>query len=252
MKLYEKSTADLMRDYLREHSEQIVYRPDEIVAWFKAKYPNLQSSTVKIHIGRMTTNYTARLHYKPKHPADDLFFRESNGILRKFDPAKDPKPIMTERDRDSVLEAGPLPPTDDADDDGAGLQFAQETHLRDFLQKNLERLESGLRIYTNEDGFPGVEFPIRNRRIDLLCEGKDGAFVVVELKLSRGAYSAVGQILTYMSWVRADLASGRAVRGILVAREMTDEVKAAVQESRAEIALFEYELDFKVKRAAPA
>ena len=54
-----------------------------------------------------------------------------------------------------------------------GLEFALEAHLRDFLARNLERIEPGLRLYSAGDRI-GIEFPIDGGRIDLLAIDGDG------------------------------------------------------------------------------
>src|SRR5437016_696806 len=46
------------------------------------------------------------------------------------------------------------------------LEFALEAHLRDFLARNLDRIEAGLRLYESSER-NGIEFPIEGGRIDL-------------------------------------------------------------------------------------
>lgn len=82
-------------------------------------------------------------------------------------------------------------------------QFALEAHLRDFLAKNLERVEPGLRLYSAGDQ-SGVEFPVQDGRIDLLGVDAQGKYVVIELKLSRGRNRTLGQILYGASGNRVD------------------------------------------------
>ena len=72
------------------------------------------------------------------------------------------------------------------EDEGGGeseqaLKFPFEDHLRDFLAKNLDRIETGLRLYSN-----GVEFRVDGGWIDLLAVDRDEKFVVIELKVSHG------------------------------------------------------------------
>ena len=74
------------------------------------------------------------------------------------------------------------------------LEFALEAHLRDFLAKNLDRVESGLRLYSTADS-DGVEFSVDGGRIDLLAVDRAGRFVVIELKLSQGRNRTLGQLL---------------------------------------------------------
>jgi hypothetical protein len=63
-----------------------------------------------------------------------------------------------------LSEREPMGPSDLED----ALEFALEAHLRDFLARNLERVEPGLRLYESGDR-NGIEFPVDGGRIDLLA-----------------------------------------------------------------------------------
>lgn len=129
---------------------------------------------------------------------------------------------------------------------GSSLEFALESHLRDFLAKNLERIEPGLKIYESE-GRTGIEFPVDGGRIDILAVDKTGRIVVIELKLSQGRNKALGQLLYYMGWVDANLNS-KPSRGMVIASDISDELKIAV--SRApEVSLYKYKMSFSIEPA---
>ena len=72
--------------------------------------------------------------------------------------------------------------------------------------------------------------------------------MVFELKLSKGADRAVGQLLRYMGWVKMKLAKDKKVRGVLVANKMDDKIKYAIL-STNDIELFEYEMKFELKKS---
>ena len=74
----------------------------------------------------------------------------------------------------------------------------------------------------------------------------DNALVVLELKVSKGYDRVVGQLLRYVNWVRQNLAEpGQRVRGMIVCRAMTDDLKLACS-SIPDIELFEYQLSVTV------
>ena len=83
----------------------------------------------------------------------------------------------------------------------------------------LHTLEAGLRLVGRQ-----VETPIG--RIDLLCRGADGKYVVVEIK-AKGAEDAVfGQILRYIGWIHGNYGDGRDnVRGIVLASQFPDKAR---------------------------
>ena len=83
----------------------------------------------------------------------------------------------------------------------------------------LELLERGLEFQENQ-----VETPIG--RMDLLCRGSDGKYVVVEIKAGAVEDGAFGQILRYMGWVHAHFDGGRDnVRGMLLAGEFSEKAR---------------------------
>jgi len=113
-----------------------------------------------------------------------------------------------------------------AADPQEALEFALEAHLRDFLARNLNLIEAGLRLYTLGDR-TGIEFPIDRGRIDLFAVDRNGKFVVIELKLSQGRNKTLGQLLYYMGWVDQHLGNGPC-RGIIIASEITEELSVAI------------------------
>ena len=88
-----------------------------------------------------------------------------------------------------------------------------------------------------------MKWPAKNHR-DPVAD--DGAFVVIELKVSRAYDRVVGQLLRYMAWVKSNLADGAPVRGIIVASELSDDLKLAASLVSG-VKLVEYEISFALR-----
>ena len=101
-----------------------------------------------------------------------------------------------------------------------------ERDLQKFLSRNLEVIESGLKP---DPAFQLEEYSIDVGRIDLLCRDAQDNWVVIELKADWAGDDAVGQILGYMRWIRDHFPNGESVRGIIVCKNTTGRVKAAVK-----------------------
>ncbi len=127
-------------------------------------------------------------------------------------------------------------------------EFAYENDLRNYLVRNLSVIEKGLRIYETQDGTTGAEFfiPGTLRRIDILALDNQNKFVVIELKVSRGYQKVVGQTLYYQSMIKSNYNQDR-VRAIIIAREITPELKAATL-YLPDFELFEYQLSLTLNR----
>lgn len=234
MPIYEKSTSQLLTEYIADNCKpgETINR-EEIVSWFKQNYPKIKPNTVGCHIIKFTTNNRTRIHYGANPKCDKLFLLP-NKKLRLYNPESDPAPIYR---KDEIIEEDSEPEVSDEDTS----QFAYESHLRDYLTNNLHQIETGLQLYRDEedDAITGVEFDAGGRRIDILAVDKDNNLVVIELKVSRGYERTVGQLLRYKAWVRENLADGRKVRGIIIAKDISSDLKLAVSEIQ-DIDTFEY------------
>jgi endonuclease len=69
---------------------------------------------------------------------------------------------------------------------------------------------------------------------------------VIELKVSRGYDRVVGQLLRYMAWVEQEMEPSKPVRGIIVAKEITEDLKLAASRI-SNVHLIEYEIEFKLR-----
>jgi hypothetical protein len=135
--------------------------------------------------------------------------------------------------------------TEDEDEE-PGSSFVFERELRNYLEKNLSRIEAGLRLF-ERDGKRGVEYHVDNGYIDLLAEDRNGHLVVIELKVSRGPNKTLGQILYYMAWVDAHLAKGKKCRGIIIANEIPNSLRLAAKRADG-ITLHKYNLSVTVEQ----
>lgn len=126
--------------------------------------------------------------------------------------------------------------------------FAYEEDLRDYLAKNLSKIGPGLNLYKDKDEREGTEYPIdtEGRRVDILAIDRQGVPVIIELKVSRGHEKVIGQSLYYRNMVKELTGSAKA-RIIIVAREITPQLRIAVQ-GLPDCELFEYDLSVKLRR----
>jgi RecB family endonuclease NucS len=249
MPIYEKPTKVLMHEFAKEQLKpgQIFERRDA-VDWFAKRYPNIRPTTVQMHVEGMSINSSDRKHHPNIKPGSghDLFFKVARGKYRLWNKEVDPAPNYLNGYSDFALPESAIEEesVDEAEVESSSDAFAYERDLRNYLAKNLHVVEPGLKIYEEED-FNGIEYPVGGRYIDILAIDAKGEFVVMELKVSRGYDRTAGQLLRYMAWVKKNLAGGKKVRGLIVAREISEDLKLAVS-MISDVQLIEYELSFKL------
>ncbi len=249
MAIYDKPTKTLMLEFVQQCLKQgQIFEKNEAVAWFAKNYPNIRPTTVQQHVEGMAVNSSARKHHPSIKPGSehDLFFKVGPGKFRLWNQLSDPAPIYKGQLIGGVSDVS-VTPVDEAEElTEASPTFAFERDLQNYLSKNLAVLESGLTLYQDEE-LTGIEFPVGSRFIDILAVDRNGDFVVIELKVSRGHDRAIGQLLAYMGWVQKDLAGTKKVRGIVVANAFTEDFRLAASRI-LDISLFEYDISFTLRR----
>lgn len=240
--VYDKPVRLLMKDFVDDLGLEAgrVFSREEVQTWFERHYPKIKKGTIGAHLVRMSVNAPSRVHYSPKPDEDDLFFQLDSRRFRLYEPGRDPAPIGTDPDaRDPEVE-------EEEATAQASPEFAYEKDLQNYLARNLELLEPGLKLFEDE-GVNGVEFPVGGRFIDLLAVDRNGDLVVIELKVSRGYDRVVGQLLRYRAWIKRNHAEkGQKVRGIIIARQISEDLKLACADV-PDLALFEYQLSVSLQ-----
>jgi hypothetical protein len=163
--------------------------------------------------------------------------------LRLYDPNVDPKPIY------STEEINAQPTGEDEEGEKEESEFAYESHLRDFLKDNLHIIEPGLHLYRDEEDptITGVEFDAGGKRIDVLALDKDENPVIIELKVSKGYEKVIGQLLRYKAWIKKNLCDSKKIRGIIIAKSITEDLRLAASET-LDVELYEYDLKVEVRK----
>jgi len=103
-----------------------------------------------------------------------------------------------------------------------------EKQLEDFIETNLDLVEPGLKLYVDDSGNKGRQYPTDAGNIDLLCVRPNGDFVIIELKKGKTSDKVVGQISRYMGWVKENLAGNKNVFGIIITHDFNSKLKYAV------------------------
>lgn len=227
----------------------------EIKDYIHKKYTDVNDNTITSQIIVCTVNHKSRVHYpensKPRvcDSQYDFLYSTGRGQVVLYDPEKHGLWAIVEKNGKLSVEQVGLEETEEEIDREAlpAAIFSLESHLRDFLSKNLETIEMGLRLFEDENGRDGVEYPTEVGPIDILAIDSKENFVVFELKVSRGADKACGQLLRYMGWVRRNLAKGKEVRGVILAEHIDDKLKYAASEC-SNVRLLEYRISFNINK----
>jgi hypothetical protein len=237
-----------MHDWARENlSPGQVFSKSAPVAWFRQHYPKIKSTTVGMHVEGMGINNRNRKHHANIRPGSehDLFYKLGPDSFRLWNPEDDGRPVYKQELEDQAGLDGELQEDEIDQREEAAREFAFERDLRNYLVKNLNLIEPGLRVYEEEE-ISGVEFPVGGRFIDILAVDKQGGYLVIELKVSRGYDRVLGQLLRYMAWVQQNMAPTKAVRGAIVANEVTADLRLAASLVPT-VKLIEYEISFKLR-----
>lgn len=211
----------------------------QIVAWVNLNYgaETFNQVTLKAQIYRSCVNVPFAQDYNsPKILFYDKKARTYSRIgATDLAANKQEDTNSTELEDESVEES-------DYSEDQSDLLVGVEAQLRDYLAKNLNKIEQGLTFWISDP--PSVEYTIEGRRIDILARDRDGIPVVVELKKSKAYDRVVGQGLLYQALVRKQFATNR-VRVVLIASEISEELRLATSQ-QADFKLFEYELTMQL------
>jgi len=127
-----------------------------------------------------------------------------------------------------------------------------ESRLEEFIESNLERigrekLGLNLALFQDEEG-NGRQYTTPVGRIDLLTRDKDGkTWVVFELKRDIARDDAVGQILRYVEWVKANRAAAdESVRGMIIAAGQDKGLEYSLR-ALPNVHLYTYAISFDLK-----
>lgn len=192
------------------------------------------------------------------HPTNSTSHQLRDGLRRKG------WTVQTAQDEVRLLPPGGLASeeaiaavlgNDDVSIDDAGeaeeAAFRFEVQLRDFIAQNLTAIDvqgKRLRLFVDEDGRNGIEYPTPVGPIDILAVDSIGGLYVFELKRARSPDHTIGQLARYMGALRIKFGLERSISGVIVAQEITQNLRYA-KAVIPNVSLFEYEVQFKLHRA---
>jgi len=254
-----------------EQFDNRVVSNKEIKDYIIEKYGEMNKTTINCQILICTVNAPSRIHYpENKRPRVtdskyDFLYNVGRGLVEKYNPethglweicSVDKNKLAVKR-VDAVLHSDNYEDSDSAaivtdseyNEENKDFTFALESQLRDFIAENLSLIDNTLSLFVSDEGVAGVEYRIDVGIIDILAQNKNDEFVVIELKLSRGADAVLGQLQRYMGWIKKNLSENNApVHGIIIAKSISDRLKYAVSVAQ-NISLFEYTMKFDISNS---
>lgn len=252
-----------------DHSPDTVLAYAQIKDYIHQKYGDVNDATINAQIIVCTVNQPSRIYYpenqKPRQATAryDFLYSIGRGTVVRYDPvvhgmweiAEDDQGRLhvVQHDVSDTIELTEVVESSVAAGESGSLAFPFESHLRDFIVKNIGAIPingSRLQLFVDDRGVTGVEYRTGVGIIDILAVDEAGNPVVFELKLSRGEDKTLGQILRYMGWVQRNIAIDKKVRGVIVAQSFADELRYAVSIT-PQISLFQYEINFSITQADP-
>jgi endonuclease len=248
---------------IRDAAESGALTNATIKQWILSRYPGTNENTINTQILYCTVNAPSRVNDPSLARVKlglhhlDILYKIDRGTYERFNPDRHGlwQILKGDNGRFMVCRAGDsqelfddgreVSITTRGSDDSVGA-FAAETHLRDYLASNLHVIEPGLQPFVDEFGNGHVEYRTPVGNIDIIAVDQHGGLLVIELKVDRGSDVVAGQILRYVNWVRRHLADGRPVRGLIVAKSISERLLYSI-DGDPSVEAREYEMTVSLK-----
>ena len=210
-----------------------VFKRNDVIRTIHSKYgANVKKSTIQAHVTACSDHPSSKHYAISKHR---IFHYLGNGNFTLDENYVPTEEISTDEE---------LLPEIDEEEDIPETTFTLEKDLEEFIYRNLDQMEEGLKPHSDKD--LSRQYTTEVGRLDILALDKNEDLVVIELKAGRASGDVVGQILGYMAWVRENMAEDKKVRGIVVANSFENRVKYAATEI-PNLELKEYVVNFNFK-----
>ena len=231
-----KTHAEMIREAIEELGNA---KPRTIMDFINRKYPEVEvkKDSFRADIIGCSVNHTSSHHYSgmPKF----LFYERDKGVYQLYNPEKHGKWIVSEKGAHMV---GQPINNIESEEISSEAEISLERDLEEYIIRNLDQIDEGLKLYSKE-GVSGRQFNTNIGKVDILSVDKNNNFVVIELKAGTANYSVIGQVLGYIHEVRQNIASGKEVKGIIIADDFEKKLMAAVFEI-PHVSLKKYRVNF--------
>lgn len=222
-------------------SKEQILSTKEIIDGVNRKYPGLwKEVTIRTHTMGCSINHTSSKWY-PSFPK--ILYTVSPGRVRLYDIENDGvfNPNSGQTETGSSDEEIP------SEEDIVEFAFSFEKDLQEYLSRELQKLEPGLTLFTDE-GLTGREISTDAGRIDLLAKDVKNDLVIIELKVNQAPHSSLTQILSYMASIKKQF-EGKNVRGIIIAEKFDKRLKLAVTQVPT-VTLMQYKVKFDFEKVS--
>ena len=257
-------TGDWTTGYVRVENELIVFininipgttghdfpnhydKKNKTIVWYgKPDTHSGQPTFQKLINGELTPHFFAR--WDTTDPFSYLgignVVSHSDGhptVTSKGKPAKNIEVILTCQDAEEILSIT-------KDEKNLQTTFALEKYLEEFIIDNWNSLEIFKDYDRNEEEVNGKRKKYRTDtgEIDIFAISKDKKeYLVIELKKGRASEKVVGQIQTYMGFIKEEIANNnQKVKGLIIALEDDLKIKRALS-INPDIEFYRYEITF--------
>lgn len=222
-------------------SKDQILTTKEIIDAVTKKYPGLwKEVTIRTHTMGCSINHTSSKWY-PSFPK--FLYTVEPGRVRLYDIETDGK-----------IDINSGIAQNDSSDEGISSEeeifefaFSFEKDLQEYLSRELQKLEPGLTLFT-EEGLTGREISIDSGRIDILAKDAKNGLVIIELKVNQAPHSSLTQILSYMATIKKQF-EGKNVRAIIIAEKFDKRLKLAVTQV-PNVTLMQYKVKFDFEKVA--
>lgn len=205
----------------------------QVIDQIQKKYPGKwKEITIRTHLIGCSINHKSSKYY----PTFQKFlYTIEPGKMRLFDPEKEGEfKELSSGLKIQFVSTESVPIKEAA----LGVNLSIQKDLRNYLRKDIARLEPGLKLFTEES----LNVSVEAAKIDVLATDSKGSLVVIKLKGDMARINTLGEILKSITSIKNEIGE-RSIRGKIVAEDFDNEIIHAVKKA-LNVSLVKYKANY--------